>query len=399
MGPGHPSNFTDDGRSKKDDGTAKQGCAALPQGYAVCHGAEAQYKEASQALLTSTLDELNQLATETEQPAYRAKQLRGGLLRGARNLEDISDLPKAWREELARRGLVTGRSQLHHHVEAPDGTRKFLLQLQVPDPDGLVVETVGIPASHGSRDRLTVCVSSQVGCPMRCTFCATGKGGFARNLKAHEIVDQVLTVQEAFGTRVSNVVFMGMGEPLLNWRVVLQALEFLNKDIGIGARHMTVSTVGIPNAIAKLAAHGLQATLAVSIHAPNQELRERLVPSAKLYPLEALMQDSREYFKVTGRRVTFEYTLMADVNDSPQLATKLAKLLIRHDLCSHVNLIPWNPILDSSFERPSNNRVRAFMNELEKHHIPVSIRHSRGLEAAAACGQLRNIHQKIPVAM
>ena len=193
---------------------------------------------------------------------------------------------------------------------------------------------------------------------MRCTFCATGKGGFARNLKAHEIVDQVLTVQEAFGTRVSNVgklgvnslhqaahacqglhavsqpvsvwvpagvlihhhvsadpcpdawlltfpaclpaVFMGMGEPLLNWRVVLQALEFLNKDIGIGARHMTVSTVGIPNAIAKLAAHGLQATLAVSIHAPTQELRERLVPSAKVYPLEALMQDSREYFKVSG---------------------------------------------------------------------------------------------------
>ena len=265
-----------------------------------------------------------------------------------------------------------------------------------------------------------------------------------------------------------SAVFMGMGEPLLNWRVVLRALEFLNKDIGIGARHMTVSTVGIPNAIAKLAAHGLQATLAVSIHAPTQELRERLVPSAKVYPLEALMQDSREYFKVrgssadgplrclpafcfgllrqsssqapgaglegskvvllclfaayasalvwqpsdrvyamaegsctcvqvTGRRVTFEYTLMADVNDSPQLATKLAKLLIRHDLCSHVNLIPWNPVLDSSFERPSNNRVRAFMTELEKHHIPVSIRHSRGLEAAAACGQLRNIHQKIPV--
>ncbi|KAL0020893.1 hypothetical protein WJX77_007989 [Trebouxia sp. C0004] len=344
-------------------------------------------------LLGQTVEELGQLAKDTGQSAYRGKQLYDGLMHGARQLDHFNQVPKKWREELRERQISTGRSKLHHSVTAADGTRKFLLQLH----DGLIVEAVGIPADDADKSRLTACVSSQVGCPMRCTFCATGKGGFARNLKAHEIVDQVMTVQEEFGTRVSNIVFMGMGEPLLNLPSVMRAHTMLNENLGVGQRHITISTVGVPNAIMKLASHNLQSTLAISIHAPNQQLREQLVPSAKVYPLEALMLDCQQYFRVTGRRVTFEYTVLAGVNDTPILAEQLANLLRRFDLRSHVNLIPWNPVDDSGYKRPDKAHVKAFANVLEMHRVPVSIRVSRGMEAAAACGQLRNQHQKSPL--
>jgi 23S rRNA (adenine2503-C2)-methyltransferase len=233
---------------------------------------------------------------------------------------------------------------------------------------------------------------------MRCTFCATGKGGFARNLMPHEIADQVLTVGEAFGQRVSNVVFMGMGEPLLNLPSVMRAHAFLTQDLGIGARHVTISTVGVPNALRQLAAHVVQSTLAVSIHAPTQALREQIVPSARAYPLEALMQDCAQYFEVTGRRVTFEYCLLAGVNDAAEQAEELAALLRRHGgMRSHVNLIPWNPVDESEFARPSRAGVARFVAALERRGVTVSVRHTRGLEAAAACGQLRNMHQKQPL--
>jgi 23S rRNA (adenine2503-C2)-methyltransferase len=186
--------------------------------------------------------------------------------------------------------------------------------------DGHIIETVGIPTDK----RLTVCVSSQVGCPMACDFCATGKGGFIRNLKRYEIVDQVLTVQEDFGQRVSNVVFMGMGEPLLNLDAVIGAVKSINQDIGIGVRSLTISTVGIPGRIRQLAEHQLQITFAVSLHASNQTLREQLIPSAKRYPLEALLDECREYVKLTGRRVTFEYILLGGLNDLPEHAVELA---------------------------------------------------------------------------
>ncbi|GAB4823741.1 hypothetical protein N2152v2_010787 [Parachlorella kessleri] len=323
-----------------------------------------------EVVLGRSLEELQVLVKAAGQPAFRAKQLRDGVLQGARNLGDITNLPKSFRAQLQEQGVHTGRSVVHHVVTARDGTRKFLLQLF----DGLVVEAVGIPVDDTDKPRLTVCVSSQVGCPMRCTFCATGKGGFARNLLPHEICDQVMTVQEQFGQRVSNVVFMGMGEPLLNLPSVLRAYEILNKDLGIGARHITISTVGVPNAIARLAARQLQSTLAVSIHAPTQALREQVVPSARAYPLEALMQDCTEYFRVTGRRVTFEYTLLAGVNDSPQHAEQLAALLRRHDadMRSHVNVIPWNPVDESEFKRPTKGAVAAFVSALEQRRVPVS---------------------------
>jgi 23S rRNA (adenine2503-C2)-methyltransferase len=230
-------------------------------------------------------------------------------------------------------------------------------------------------------------------------YVISSPGGFARNLLPHEIVDQVLTVQEAFeGRRASNVVFMGMGEPLLNLPSVMTAHAFLNRELAIGARHITISTVGVPNAIQKLAAYDTQSTLAVSIHAPNQKLREQLVPSAHAYPLQALMHDCSEYFRLTGRRVSFEYTLLAGVNDGPEHAEELASLLRRHHgMKSHCNLIQWNPVDDSEYKRPSKQTVMRFAGILQKAGVAASVRQTRGLEAAAACGQLRNRHQKVPL--
>ena len=331
-----------------------------------------------QPLLGQSLEALTDWVKAKGQPAYRGKQLHQWIYdKGARNLEDITVFSKAWRAEIA--AVPVGRSQLHFQSQSPDDTVKYLLKLA----DGHIIEAVGIPTAK----RLTVCVSSQVGCPMACDFCATGKGGFLRNLATHEIVDQVLTVQEEFGQRVSNIVFMGMGEPLLNSPSVVQAIRSLNQDIGIGQRSMTLSTVGIPGRIRQLADEHLQVTLAVSLHASNQPLRETLIPSARRYPLEALIEECYQYVHVTGRRVTFEYILLAGLNDLPQHASELADLV--GGFQSHVNLIPYNPISEVDYQRPSDRRIQDFMAELQKRHVAVSIRYSRGLEKDAACGQLR----------
>jgi 23S rRNA (adenine2503-C2)-methyltransferase len=388
----------------------------------------------SPLLLGKSLAELTEWVQQQGQRPYRGKQLHEWLYqKGVRSLTDISVFSKEWRAELE--SVDIGRSTLHHRSAAPDGTVKFLLRLA----DGQIIETVGIPTFSwdrevgsgewgvGSREqeealgkqwdeessllttnnqqpttsstqhskllaqnsltRLTVCVSSQVGCPMACDFCATGKGGFVRNLTTAEIVDQVLTVQADFQQRVSNVVFMGMGEPLLNTENVVAALRCLNQDVGIGQRTMTVSTVGIPDRIRKLAASQLRATLAVSLHASNQALREQLIPSAKHYPLEALLNECREYVQLTGRRVTFEYILLAGLNDCPEHAIELAQQL--RGFQSHVNLIPYNPISEVDYQRPSPQRIQTFVNALKAKHIVVSVRQSRGLAADAACGQLR----------
>lgn len=336
-------------------------------------------------LLGQSLPELTAWMQQQGQPSYRGKQLHQWIYQqGARSLTDISVFPKQWRASLA--DMPIGRSTLHYRSQAPDGTVKFLLRLA----DGQIVEAVGIPSfkpGTNSIDRLTVCVSSQVGCPMACDFCATGKGGFQRNLETHEIVDQVLTVQEDLGHRVSNIVFMGMGEPLLNVESVLEAVRSLNQDIGIGQRGITLSTVGIPGRIRRLAQHQLQVTLAISLHASNQALREQLIPSAHSYPLEALLDECRDYVKLTGRRVTFEYILLAELNDCPQHAAELAEHL--RGFQSHVNLIPYNPIQEVDYKRPDSQRVQSFMKALQERHVAVSVRWSRGLEADAACGQLR----------
>jgi 23S rRNA (adenine2503-C2)-methyltransferase len=330
-------------------------------------------------LLGKSLSELTQWMEESGQPSYRGKQLYQWLYqKGIRNLDEISVFPKAWREEMAT--YPVGRSQIHHQKTAPDGTRKYLLKLH----DGLIIETVGIP----TEKRLTVCVSSQVGCAMACDFCATGKSGFTRHLQAHEILDQVLTVQEDFDQRVSHVVYMGMGEPLANFENVLKSIHGLNQDVGIGQRSLTISTVGVPGQIRALAQENLQITFAVSLHAPNQALRESIIPTAVHYPIAELLDECREYVEITRRRISFEYILLAGVNDLPDHAAELATHL--RGFQSHVNLIPYNPITEVPFERPGKKRINVFRQILQDHKIAVSVRYSKGLEADAACGQLRS---------
>jgi 23S rRNA (adenine2503-C2)-methyltransferase len=330
------------------------------------------------ALLGASKDQLQAWVQSQQQPAYRGQQLHQWIYqKGARSLCEITVFPKAWRSQVA--DIPIGRSEVHLRSEARDGTVKYLLKLV----DGQIIEAVGIP----TQKRLTVCVSSQVGCAMACDFCATGKGGWVRNLATHEIVDQVLTVQEDFHRRVSNVVFMGMGEPLSNLEHVIAALQCINQDIGIGQRSLTVSTVGIPGRIRQLAQAHLQITLAVSLHASNQSLRTQLVPTAKGYPLVALLKDCRDYVATTGRRVTFEYILLSGINDQPEQAEELAQHL--RGFQSHVNLIPYNPISEVDYQRPQEQDMQTFLQVLESHHITASIRRSRGLDRDAACGQLR----------
>jgi 23S rRNA (adenine2503-C2)-methyltransferase len=329
-------------------------------------------------LLGLSLAELTTWVQEQGQPAYRGKQLYQWIYQqGARSLADIDVFSKQWRETV--KDTPIGRSTIHHRAVSGDGTVKYLLKLK----DGQIIETVGIP----SAKRLTVCVSSQVGCAMACTFCATGKGGFMRHLQPHEIIDQVLTVQDDFQERVSNVVFMGMGEPLANLDNVVKAVHCMNKDIGISQRSIVVSTVGIPGKIHELAEHELQVTLAVSLHAPNQRLRTELVPTAANYPIDDLLDECRDYVQISGRRLSVEYVLLAGVNDSRANASELASKL--RGFQSHVNLIPYNPIEDADYDRPTPRDVQDFVDVLEQKHIAVSVRYSKGLGASAACGQLR----------
>lgn len=329
-------------------------------------------------LLGASKGQLTEWMQAQQQPAYRGQQLHQWIYqKGICSLSEVTVFPKQWRESVV--DVPIGRSTLHHRSEAQDGTVKYLLRLA----DGQIIEAVGIPTDR----RLTVCVSSQVGCAMACDFCATGKGGFMRHLACHEIVDQVLTVQEDFQERVSNIVFMGMGEPLLNLENVLAGVRSLNEDIGIGQRSITISTVGVPGRISQLADYGLQVTLAVSLHASNQALREQFVPSAKHYRLEKLMADCRQYVAQTGRRITFEYIVLAGFNDKPEHALELAQLL--RGFQSHVNLIPYNPISEVDYQRPSAEQLKIFLQILQRHRVAASVRQSRGLDQDAACGQLR----------
>lgn len=342
-------------------------------------------------LLGQSLAELEAWALEEGQAPFRGRQIHEWIYRrGAREMAAISVLPQAWRTSLQEHERREGQSLIgrlaeHHRSVSADGTTKLLLGTS----DDLRLETVGIP----TEERLTVCVSSQVGCPMACRFCATGLDGLARSLALHEIVDQVLSVREAMDRRPTHVVFMGMGEPLLNTEVVLQAIGVFCRDLGMAQRQITLSTVGVPGSLPTLAERALevlgraQFTLAVSLHAPDQALREQLIPTARAYPLAELLQDCRDYALQTSRRVSFEYILLAGVNDAPRQAVALAHLL--RGFQSHVNLIPYNPIAGEIFARPSPERVERFRQTLVDHRIAVSVRASRGLDQDAACGQLR----------
>ncbi len=346
----------------------------------------------SQILLGRSAAELESWAVSQGQSPFRGRQLHDWLYtKGARSLADITVLPKSWRESLKANGVEVGRLNEMHRSVAADATTKLLLSTV----DGETIETVGIPTDQ----RLTVCVSSQVGCPMACRFCATGKSGLQRSLRTHEIVDQVLSVREVMDRRPSHIVFMGMGEPLLNSQAVLDAIRCLNNDLGIGQRRITVSTVGVPKTLPQLAELALatlgraQFTLAVSLHAPNQQLREELIPTAHAYPYEALLDDCRHYLAVTGRRVSFEYILLGGLNDTPEHAAELADRV--GGFQSHVNLIAYNPIEEEEFQRPTRARIETFQRVLERRGVAVSLRASRGLDQNAACGQLRRQRQGI----
>lgn len=330
-------------------------------------------------LLGMTKNELEELAESLGQPRFRGRQIADWLYkRNAASVDEMSNLSAAFRTQLSE------NSVLHHaHIAAqsksPDGTTKFLLELE----DGERIESVLLPY----EDRVSICVSTQVGCSMACAFCATGIGGLVRDLTAGEIVDEILTLQRESARRVSHVVYMGMGEPLLNMDNVLKSIRVLNEEVGIAQRHMTISTVGITPRIEKLAQEKLQITLAISLHAPNEEIRRKLMQIAGKYPLKGLIAACRTYAEQTHRRITFEYLLISEVNDGPAHARELVGLL--KGLLCNVNLIPYNAVEGLPFERPSRARVETFRSILEDSGIDVTQRMERGHSISAACGQLR----------
>jgi len=330
-------------------------------------------------LLGATKTELQRLCEDMNQPAFRANQIAGWLYKsGVHSVDQMTSLPKEFRKRLASEATLS-RSRTAAESAAPDDTRKLLLELA----DGERIESVLLPYP----DRLTVCISTQVGCAADCAFCASGELGVVRNLTAGEIIDQVLTLQARAGARVTNVVYMGVGEPLLNYGNVVRSIRLLNEEVGVSARRITVSTVGITPRILRLAKEKLQITLAVSLHAPEDELRRNLMPVTGKYPLRGLLDACRAYSDATGRRVTMEYLLLAGANDTVPHARRAAALL-RGMLCN-VNLIPYNPVRGAGFRRPKAAVVDAFRKTLEDAGIAVTQRFERGHSVMAACGQLR----------
>ena len=345
--------------------------------------------ETRTVLLGMTTAELRDLVVSEGVPAFRGSQLAEWIYRrGARDFTEMTDLPTAFRERLQSQYTI-GRSRTVTTQRAADGTVKLLLELN----DGARVETVGMPYTG----RFSCCVSTQAGCPVGCVFCATGQSGFKRNLTAGEIIDQVLTVNEKVRTKsavaetnknpIDHVTFMGMGESLLNYDATVKALRLLNEELGISARHLTVSTIGYVPGIRSLMKENLPITLAVSLHAPNDELRRRLVPSLTKWNVAKIVDTCRDYFSETGRRITIEYCLIDKVNDSSAEALQLAALL--KGLNCHVNLIPFNTVASLPFKASSPERVNAFQAILSSHGIQVTERLRRGADIDAACGQLR----------
>ncbi|HYM70509.1 MAG TPA: 23S rRNA (adenine(2503)-C(2))-methyltransferase RlmN [bacterium] len=330
-----------------------------------------------------TVAELETLAESLGEHRYRGRQIARWLYgHGVETVEAMTDLPQAFRGHL-QAGVRITPPQLRRTMDAPDGSAtKYLVGFA----DGQTVECVLMRFDDGRR---SACLSSQVGCAMGCAFCATGLSGFSRNLTAGEILGQALLIRSQAGVRIGNVVFMGMGEPLANYDAVLRAARILASPsgLGIGMRRLTISTVGLVPQIYRLAAERLQLTLAVSLHAPTTELRDRLVPANHRYPLDELIPACRAYVAATNRRITFEYVLLDGVNDGPAEARALGRLL--RGLHCHVNVIPVNPVVGIPFRRPEVPSVMAFAALVRRAGLPVTVRIERGTEIQAACGQLR----------
>jgi 23S rRNA (adenine2503-C2)-methyltransferase len=363
-------------------------------------------------LLDLTLPQMQQWFVERGEPPFRAKQLYSWLYqRLVTDFSAMSNLPQALRSQLTQEasiGPMVIRSELH---SKDDRTRKILLELN----DGKLIESVLMlyPPIGQSSARATVCVSTQAGCAFGCTFCATGQMGFDRHLSAGEIVAQVLFFARQLRDapwsakglpgstpidHITNIVLMGMGEPLHNYDNVMQALRILNSSDGfnLGARHMTVSTVGLVPAIRKLSQEPLQVNLAISLHAPTNELRSQTMPINKKYPLEELLAACKDYIAATGRQVTFEYVLLSGVNDTAEYAHRLGELLAPLKQFAHVNCIPVNAT-SADYRPPAGEAIRAFRTILYEHGVSNSVRAERGDDIAAACGQLRTRFEKIAI--
>lgn len=339
--------------------------------------------ESRKPLLNLSREEMVAWVQEAGEREFRADQIRRWIFgKRADDFEAMHDVSKSLRERLAAEfDLFT--AEIVSHQVARDGTEKLLLRLR----DGNHVETVLMR----ENDRRTVCVSSQVGCAMGCVFCASGLLGVKRNLSTGEILEQVLRIDRRLGSdeRLTNVVVMGIGEPMANLRNLVPAIDTLNDKggLGLGARRITISTVGLPEKIRELAAHGKPYNLAVSLHAPNDELRTQLVPVNKNIGIEAILEAADEYFEKSGRRVTYEYVLLGGVNDTPAHARQLGKLLASR--VAHVNLIPMNAVTELPFAEPTEPQTNEFVNLLRSLNVVVTVRKRKGADIDAACGQLR----------
>lgn len=345
-------------------------------------------QETKPELLSLMPDELAALMEEMGEARYRAKQLFAGMHRGL-SPDEMTNIGKPLREKL-RAGTRWTMPQVDIRlVSAIDGTVKYLFRLA----DGNCVESVVMKYEHGN----TICISSQVGCRMGCRFCASTIGGKVRDLSAGELLGQVLAAQRDMGERISNIVMMGIGEPLDNYDNVLKFLRLVNcpEGINIGYRHISLSTCGLVDRIRALAAEDLPITLSISLHAPDDETRSSIMPVNKRYGVEELLTACRDYYAATGRRISFEYTLIAGKNDSPAAAEKLAQVLNSHlrsrtdTMPIHVNLIPVNPVAETGFEKSGKPALHRFAAILESRGIRATVRRTLGADINASCGQLR----------
>lgn len=329
-------------------------------------------------------DELEKLIIDNGFPKFRAKQIEGWLKKGVSTFSEMKNLPKNLIDFLEGSSYISVANIEKKLVSRYDKTVKYLFRLN----DGEFVETVVMNYHHGH----SICVSTQVGCKMGCTFCATGKSGFSRSLTASEILSQIESAQKDLGVRISNIVLMGMGEPLDNFDNVIRFLKLVSSESGlnIGMRHITLSTCGIVPKIYELAEYKFGLTLSVSLHAPDNETRSKTMPVNNVYPIETLIKACRDYFDKTGRRVSFEYAMIDGVNDSDGCAEKLGSLL--KGLNCHVNLIPVNSVKGSDYKKSRVERQKAFINILNKHSITATVRRTLGSDINASCGQLKRNH-------
>lgn len=328
------------------------------------------------------LTELTSYITELGEKAFRAKQLYQWMHQKlVPSMDDMTNLSAVFREKLKEQTVYTALKQVEVQISKQDGTRKYLFLLE----DGNVIESVLMRYKFGN----SVCISSQVGCRMGCRFCASTLDGLVRGLRPSEMLDQIYRIEKDIGERISNVVVMGTGEPLDNYENLLKFIELLTDENGlhISQRNVTVSTCGIVPKIRQLAEEKLQMTLAISLHASSQEKRKELMPIANKYTMQELLDVCRFYFVKTGRRITFEYSLVAGVNDTNEDAVALAAEIA--DMNCHVNLIPVNPIKERDYTQPDQSAVVAFKNKLEKQGVNVTVRREMGRDIDGACGQLR----------